>query len=336
MTSQGSIEAPNQLLLNCHIQGDHYEDIIEIRIDATLQVTRLKEMIEEKSKNRFQIADMIIWRVSIPRDEHLRETLYRFKFTESSNVKPLWPSHSLAEYFQAVPPEENHLHIRVQKISYYSLQDIKRCLFDDDIQETNNRLREELKDNWPPLPPSILAAKPNSEFLLNPNNKASRFLCGRPSKAEFGIPIVLLHPVFAQFMDDCEEYTPTAEDYSFVKELSTRMCEHYAEKWDRRTAFQNVLPKYRIYLYAALIEGTQYLADHHAILNPHMYLSTACNDEMGDGGSDPYLKSGINHALSIIHMEEMKANMGPMPCFHIYYSGMLFIKLDYDLLLIPI
>ncbi|CAG8581202.1 425_t:CDS:1, partial [Paraglomus occultum] len=51
------------------------------------------------------------------------------------------------------------------------------------------------------------------------------FLNHRPLSSS-GIPTELLHPIFGEFLDLCQNAEPTVEDYHFVNVLSEVMSEH--------------------------------------------------------------------------------------------------------------
>ncbi|KAG2116712.1 uncharacterized protein F5147DRAFT_568276, partial [Suillus discolor] len=50
------------------------------------------------------------------------------------------------------------------------------------------------------------------------------YLCNRPRRAADPVPITLLKPIFAKFVDDCQNHQPTVCDNDFVWQLSQITC----------------------------------------------------------------------------------------------------------------
>jgi len=76
-------------------------------------------------------------------------------------------------------------------------------------------LRKKFCDGRRPKAPSSCA---HPETFLN-DQKLETIYFNRPSDTPDIIPVTLLHPIFGQFIDDCEKHSPTADDYALATEL---------------------------------------------------------------------------------------------------------------------
>src|SRR6202022_4234063 len=75
------------------------------------------------------------------------------------------------------------------------------------------------------------------------------------------IPITLLHPVFGQFQDDCDQYTPTKEDHDFVLKFWYTMSKFYPTEDDRAAEIRKALRVYGLDFGAEKVGGTRYSTD---------------------------------------------------------------------------
>ena len=76
------------------------------------------------------------------------------------------------------------------------------------------------------------ACKSNAHFS---QGKPRAFLCDQQNQSEtilyspctisYIIPLTLLHPIFGQFIDDCETHQPMMEDNQLVLDLSKVMLD---------------------------------------------------------------------------------------------------------------
>lgn len=58
------------------------------------------------------------------------------------------------------------------------------------------------------------------------------------------LPLSLYHPVFAQFVEDCNSCAPDAVDTAFVVEITAKMCAHYTYKQQRTDDFDELFRSY--------------------------------------------------------------------------------------------
>src|SRR5438034_6066884 len=101
-----------------------------------------------------------------------------------------------------------------------------------------------------PQQASIRARKPK-QFASDQRKEMPAFCFDRPPSAATTIPITLYHPVFGQFQDDCDNYTPTKEDNAFVLEFSRTMSKFYDGESDRAEASRKLMTNYSLKFLAA-------------------------------------------------------------------------------------
>lgn len=68
-----------------------------------------------------------------------------------------------------------------------------------------------------------------------------QFLCSHPRSAADPVPVTLLEPIFAEFVDNCQKRQLTADDNRFAWELSERMCLFYESETSWMSVFREVL-----------------------------------------------------------------------------------------------
>jgi hypothetical protein len=104
-------DASPLLEINCLVLGEPRGHIFPVEIAATKTVGALKDAIKEKKQHTFQHVDadaLVLWRVSVPDNEDLVETL-----RDLVDEKSLSPVHGLSKVFSN-KPEDGYLHIVVK------------------------------------------------------------------------------------------------------------------------------------------------------------------------------------------------------------------------------
>ena len=152
-----------------------------------------------------------------------------------------------------------------------------------------------------------------------------KFCCNRLSWAS-STPVTLLHPIFGEFVDNCEIYKPTEVDNAFVLDLSTNMSEIYDTEAESAKVFRDLLYQYYcIQLYPADVLGTSYRTDGHASIGPYCFLITKAKNEIGSTGSDPYLQAALYYAQFVCDLA-VKTPLFVLPCFDISYFSKCSVK----------
>ena len=99
----------NALALNCLVSGDDPDRIFTIEIAKTKNVGALKKAIKDENEHLFQHVDaktLVLWKVSLPVDESLKENLINL-----SGEKLSLPLDRLSKVFSNV--DDTYLHILV-------------------------------------------------------------------------------------------------------------------------------------------------------------------------------------------------------------------------------
>ncbi|OJA12588.1 hypothetical protein AZE42_06901, partial [Rhizopogon vesiculosus] len=228
--------------LDCIVFGESAGEIFPIEIASTKTVHTLKCMIKEEKKHVFHDVDtnnLKLWKVkNLLIDGAVQDNLKRHLEEEES----LLPISELSEVFTELP-EKNRLHIVVRVSPTGPVAtDIPPFL-----------TRRALYINKPTGAPSELAHPAQLARL----QAKKEYLCNRPRDAAGPVPVTLLEPIFAEFVDDCKNYQPTAADSQFVRELSEEMCGFYTQEPMRMHKFRELFLRHGIELHADTIGSSQ-------------------------------------------------------------------------------
>jgi hypothetical protein len=86
---------------------------------------------------------------------------------------------------------------------------------------------------------------------------------GQPLEQEADVPLTLLHPVFGQFVDDCQKMRVTVADYNIAKVLREKMSGFHPHEGEHWKEICNVLQEYGIVIHPGKIGGTETNTDGH-------------------------------------------------------------------------
>jgi hypothetical protein len=146
------------------------------------------------------------------------------------------------------------------------------------------------------------------------------YLCNRPRGAADSLPVTLLEPIFAEFVDDCQDYQPTDEDNNFVRKLSEDMSSFYTEELVRMNAFRQLLRGYGITLDSSAISST----DGH-LLSPNgnfVQVIVEGKNEIGSGGAEPFMQAMLYYRKILKESNvEIAKFRSVLPCIHIIVFG---------------
>jgi hypothetical protein len=100
------------LELQCLLLGDDATQIIFVEIANTKSVSALKEAIKDRkpSLRHVDAGALTLWKVSIPLDCHLQQSLANINLTDETSLSSV---DDLSDLFSDVPPRK-HLHIIVK------------------------------------------------------------------------------------------------------------------------------------------------------------------------------------------------------------------------------
>lgn len=298
LPSPAASPVPQATLLNCLVLGDARNRIFPVIISRAKNVGALRKAIKDEKQHAFHSVDadeLDLNHISLPNDDELEHKLRDFNFG-----KPLQPTSILANIFIDVPTEE-HVHIIVRRPLRGLLKD--RAMY--------------LKDK---LPPPSSGAK-----IFSATQEKHVYLCSRPLEAEDPIPVTLMEPIFAEFLDDCQTYKPTDEDNCFVRNLSYQMSMFHPTELARMDEFREQLKAYKITLGNDTVGRTQCQTDDHLMVDKFPVVIAKGNNEIGSGGGDPFAQALIYYHLFIQNLDNDELKVARLcsvfPCFHIIVFG---------------
>ncbi|CAJ0884315.1 16997_t:CDS:2, partial [Entrophospora sp. SA101] len=149
---------------------------------------------------------------------------------------------------------------------------------DEDININTKALFKRIKDSDPPSE----LAKPKE--WIKEQNSGSIYFNHRPANIS-GNPVILQHPIFGIFLEDCETITPNDVDCAFVLEATESMSNVFTNENERRDAFKILYRKHYkmalplekmecpyVGIAAIIFSGDKFLCDPLTPLLPLFYL----------------------------------------------------------------
>ncbi|GJJ11078.1 hypothetical protein Clacol_005309 [Clathrus columnatus] len=179
--------------------------------------------------------------------------------------------------------------------------------------------RRRLYSNKMSVSPSD-GAKP-STFAKMQLDEKYYYYCGRPYSREYAVPLTLLHPVFAQFVDDCKTIEFTSKDMDFAFDLKMEMSAFFDGESSRREKFYKMMKE----IYAiefkpdSPISPARYEMGGYISHNGRPILIAEVKNEMAGLTSEPILQA------LLYYMEVVKALSEDVsschPCFTLILVG---------------
>lgn len=157
------------------------------------------------------------------------------------------------------------------------------------------------------------------DFSRNQEKPEPDFHFDRPSNAAASIPVTLLHSVFGKFIDDCDSYTPTKEDYALTLEISCAMSKFYTNNDKRMSAFREIMNKHGFDIRASAVEGNDLQTDGDTRFGGLCPLIVVGEVEIGATGVEPLLK-GAHYYLESCRGKAGEIN-ALFPCIVLYVFG---------------
>jgi hypothetical protein len=119
----------------------------------------------------------------------------------------------------------------------------------------------------------------------------AKILCSRPPGTSPPIPLTLLHPIFAKFVDDCEHSQPTRQINQFTLKLAESMSQFYADEKARTKELILLFSDLGIDLQTIKIAGTGYEMDA-ALIKGNKFL-LVCGEIKNNAANnvDPFLQA---------------------------------------------
>ncbi|OJA11314.1 hypothetical protein AZE42_08595 [Rhizopogon vesiculosus] len=271
--------------LNCIVFGKDPSQIFPIKIASTKTVYALKKMIKEKLENTFcdvNARNIKLWEVK----NMLAEDALQDNLKPHLEEKPLSPVAELFEVFYE-PPKKGRLHIVVRGPPTGHIATVIPFL---KRRAAYLKKRTGAPSEW---------ARP-AQFAKLQFHEAE-YLCNRPRDAADPVPVTLLEPIFAQFVDDCREYQPTAKDSQFIRGLSEEMCKYYGSPDERVYAFRQIFRYLNIKLTADTIGSSKWSTDGHLLSTCGKFAVVVVvgNNEIGSGSGDPFAQAMMYYRMTM-------------------------------------
>ncbi|KAG1779904.1 hypothetical protein EV702DRAFT_965107, partial [Suillus placidus] len=155
------------------------------------------------------------------------------------------------------------------------------------------------------------------------------------------LPVTLLEPIFAEFVDDCQNHQPTAHDNEFVRQLSQEMTSFYPDELTWMNAFRQLLHDYGIN--ASIVGSTKCTTDGHLLSRSGTFIQVISEgkNKIGSGGAEPFAEAMLYYRKFMKDSKiETVRPRSVIPCIHIIvfgacigFVGSIFIdKVQYDVL----
>jgi len=168
-----------------------------------------------------------------------------------------------------------------------------------------------------------LAAAVPYAFELLQGNPARQFLCGRPREVADPVPVTLLQPIFAQFVDDCQNHQPTDDDNHLVAELSHKMCSFYRSKLDRMHEFRQIFENHGVLIHLGIVGSPREMTDGHLLFGNSPAVILEGKNEIGEGSAEPFAEAMFHYRMFLAHLNDPKVftHKVMLPCFLIVCFG---------------
>jgi hypothetical protein len=158
--------------------------------------------------------------------------------------------------------------------------------------------RQQFSDKLCTVPPSIQGTP--LEFSKLQQKESQKIVWSRPPANEATIPVTLLHPIFRQFVDNCENHQPIQEDNKLVLELVGAMSNFFPKENVRAAELHNILTTHGIPVVTSTItsKGRDFYTNGDVAVNDHLVAIIEVKGEIGSGGAEPYAQAIMYYAHS--------------------------------------
>ena len=160
---------------------------------------------------------------------------------------------------------------------------------DDNTLTPLATLREQFFTKQRRGPPSTMG-KP-VEFAAVQKDPVTYYACARPPDRESKLPLNLLDPVFAEFVDNCRSVIPTEKAYECARELRMEMGKFYADELKRAQKLREILQTGGFEIRSEKIKDSKIETDGHILCQSNPTIIIEVKDEIGSAGAEPSLQS---------------------------------------------
>ena len=103
------------LQLLCYMRGNDYQRVFSVKIKEDEIVGTLKDIIKEKASQHFlNTGSLLIWKVSLPYDQNLKEKVEALRLTPDTTLQPI---DTLSDLFSSGLLNKRTVHIVVDRPS---------------------------------------------------------------------------------------------------------------------------------------------------------------------------------------------------------------------------
>jgi len=326
-----------KLRLTCLVWPDDKPDehLVEVKIDDDETVMFLKKLIKDGHApmlDKVPTCDLVLWKCSIPADDNLQETLKTIRFDiPDPRLHRLPPVSLLSKHFATgLSPETIHILVEVPALGECgtriscSTTEAAMLLAENEapLPSLPNLLKERQQFNakLPATAPSTLGDP--AKFSKIQATDTQKFVWSRPPDADATIPVTLYHPVFRQFVDDCQTHQPIDKDNKLVRELTATMSEFFPDEDARAAELRDILKANGIHVTTPIIssKGRTFRTDGAIESNSRLTVIIELKEEIGSTGAEPYAQAILYYA----HSDWKKSEEYPtfnFPCLIITVFG---------------
>ena len=120
-----------------------------------------------------------------------------------------------------------------------------------------------------------------------------KIFCGQPPETSPPIPLTLLHPIFAQFVDDCEHSQPSHQINKFTFKFANSMSKFYPNESARENELKNCFSELGIIFEKVKISGTRYEIDAGIEDNRFLIVCGEIKNDPAKNAADPFLQATL-------------------------------------------
>ncbi|KAG2337141.1 hypothetical protein BDR05DRAFT_1048371 [Suillus weaverae] len=293
--------------LKCMVLGDDPSDIfpVNINIAQTQTVGDLKKVIKDETKPQF---DHVAAHLSSG-PLHLKlncfvwgddpRHVFEIKIAPTESVSALQKVIKDTKKLAFHDVDADGLELRQVKINLNDLH-LLHAIGDVGVElKPLTELSEVFTDGVEGGCSPSAGAKPS---VFSEKQDKQEYLCNCPRRAADPVPVTLLEPIFAQFVDDCQNHQSTACDNDFVRQLSEKMSSFYPDELTQMNAFRQVLRDYGIILNASIVGSTKCMTDRHLLSTNGKFVQMIVEgmNKIGSGTAEPFAKVHSDVLVPII------------------------------------
>ncbi|KAF8622839.1 hypothetical protein AX15_006710 [Amanita polypyramis BW_CC] len=197
-----------RLTLVCRLAQDVMERLVSVKIDANKHVSHLGQAIRLAVQPKLEVVplqELKLWQVSIP--VHDKDSI-RKRSEEIGKEEPLSFEKTTIGYFS-----------KFRGYTKETLEYLKRYRSINPRKAAHVDWDDELDEDI-------------------------AIYDGQSLTAQFPIPVTLLHPILAQFAEDCKTLEPTSEDNHLAGALMTAMSDSFVDGEEHFNILLNYLENY--------------------------------------------------------------------------------------------